>query len=84
MGEIPIFGLFFSYCRGGAYFRAYFVSYFGPKAQNLCSSRPSGSQAQTSMWVVSACADCPGFLVSGAADAQLPSFVQEPWSVPLD
>ena len=31
-------------------------------------------------WGDSACADCPGFLVSGAADARLPSFVQEPQS----
>ena len=36
--------MFFSYFPGGTYFRTYFVSYFGPKAQNLFSSRPSGSQ----------------------------------------
>ena len=32
----------------------------------------------------SACADCPGFLVVGAADARTPSFVQEPQAVSLD
>ena len=32
----------------------------------------------------SACADCPGFLVSGAADARTPSFVREPHAVSLD
>ena len=35
-------------------------------------------------WADSACADCPGFLVLGAADAQAPSFVQEPEAVSLD
>ena len=32
-------------------------------------------------WVDSACADCPGFLVSGAADAR---FLQEPQRASLD
>ena len=32
----------------------------------------------------STCADCPGFLVLGAADARAPSFVQEPQAVSLD
>ena len=41
---ISYFGLLFSSFPGGAYFRICFVSYFGPKAQNLFSSRPSGSQ----------------------------------------
>ena len=41
------------------------------------------SQGKT-FWVDSACADCPGFLFLGAADARLPSFVQEPWSASLD
>ena len=35
-------------------------------------------------WFDSACADCPGFLVSGAADTPPSSFVQEPQSAPLD
>ena len=35
-------------------------------------------------WADSACADCPGFLVFGAADARPPSFVQEPQGVSLD
>ena len=34
--------------------------------------------------VDSACAECPGALVWGSADAWLASFVQEPQSVPLD
>ena len=35
-------------------------------------------------WAVSACAQCPVLLVSGVADARLPSFAHQPWSVPLD
>ena len=33
-------------------------------------------------WVDAACADCSGFWFWGAADARLPSFVQEPQMVP--
>ena len=40
-GENPIFGLFFSYFRSGTFFGTYSVSYFGPKARNLFSSRPN-------------------------------------------
>ena len=34
-------------------------------------------------WVDPACADCPGFLVLGAAPAPASSFVSEPQIVPL-
>ena len=48
-------GLFFSSFLCGAYFRTYFVSYFGPKAQNLFSSRPSGSQLYPSLYISISC-----------------------------
>ena len=35
-------------------------------------------------WVDSTCAGCPGFHVSGVADARLPSFVQKPQNASLD
>ena len=35
----PVFGLIFSCFRSGTYFRTYLVSYFGPKARKLFSSR---------------------------------------------
>ena len=35
-------------------------------------------------WVESACADCPGFLASGAAGAPAPSFIRDPQVVPLN
>ena len=35
------------------------------------------------LWVDSACADCPGFLVPGAAPAWVSTFVLEPHIVPL-
>ena len=35
------------------------------------------------LWVDSACADCPGFLVLGAAPAPASTFVLEPQIVPL-
>ena len=41
-----------------------------------------GFQGKTP-WIDRACADSPGFLVAGAADAWLPTFVQEPRSVVL-
>ena len=41
--KILFLELFFSYFPGGTYFRTHFVSHFGPKAQNLFPSRPSGS-----------------------------------------
>ena len=44
-GENPIFRLYFSHFHPGTYFGTYLVFYFGPKARNLFSSRPSGSQA---------------------------------------
>ena len=47
--ENPIFGLFFSYFHSGTYFRTYLISYFGPKARNLFSSRPSESQLWTAI-----------------------------------
>ena len=34
----------FSDCHSGTHFGTYLVSYFGPKARNLLSTRPSGSQ----------------------------------------
>ena len=34
----------FSYFHSGTYFGTYLVSYFGPKARNLLSTRPPGSQ----------------------------------------
>ena len=42
----------------------------------------SGSQGKTP-WVASACADCPGFLVLGAALAPASTFVSEPQIVLL-
>ena len=45
-GENSILGLLFSYFHSGTYFGTYLVSYFGPKAQNLFSSRPFGSQSK--------------------------------------
>ena len=38
------FWAFLFYFHSGTYFGTYLVSYFGPKARNLFSSRPSGSQ----------------------------------------
>ena len=42
----------------------------------LWETRESKFQARTP-WVDPACANCPGFLVPGAAGVRFPSFVQE-------
>ena len=42
-----------------------------------------GQQSGKDPWVDSACADCPGFLVPGAAPAPASTFVSEPQIVPL-
>ena len=41
------------------------------------------SSQEKTPWVDSACADCPGFLVLGAAPAPASTFVSEPQIVPL-
>ena len=50
---------------------------------SLCNvgGRAQLNQGQTA-WVASACADCPGFLVLGAARAPASTFVSEPQILP--
>ena len=57
-------------------------------SQSICSRIvPAGTRITNSgraPWADSARADCPGFLVFGAAGARPPSFVQELQGVSLD
>ena len=51
------------------------------QASAVFRQRLTGLIRAKTHWVDSACAACPGFLVLGAADARLSSFVEEPQSV---
>ena len=75
-------------------FRANFLARFASKPLFYWLVPPSSSEnslalfriAQSgfaAIWVASACADCPGCLVLGAAPAPASTFVSEPQIVPL-
>ena len=57
------------------------LSIFGEIQEFGHCTKQSGSQGKTS-WVDSACADCPGFLIRGAAGAHIPASSQERQIVP--
>ena len=93
-GHFTIFRPFFPLFPGGA--KIHFLSIFGPEARFEVCTGQSGSQPYFSLnilqgkipWLDSACADCPGFVVPGAAPAPpslaRPMFLATPWNPDID
>ena len=51
---------------------------------SACNGAATHSSQEKTPCADLACAECPGFLVLGAADTRTPSFVQEPQALSLD